>query len=102
MSEDKGDTPIKSMDGYDVKNLKAFFDHVGANNPCEACGSKKWVNKTGRSMIHAGFIDNSGFGLHFLPVFCINCGNTRIFNRARIDHFIENELQELSDGTEES
>jgi hypothetical protein len=86
--------------GYNPEHIGAFFDKVGGKRPCEACGNKDWVCLPKFAMIEAGFVDNSGFGVNLLPLFCSNCGNTRLFNRARIDEFVENEMPELSNDSE--
>lgn len=101
MSNDQKTGTIERVADYDFKDILAFFKHVGGRHPCEACGNEKWANLPGKAMIQMSYIDGSGFGVHFLPLFCTNCGNTRLFNRSRIDHFIEKELPELKNGADD-
>lgn len=86
--EDEVSPRVKRLAGFSADQLNDHLMKRGGVNPCEGCGTSDWsisMDTKGRpSMIRCQLFDPSDSALLFIPLFCKQCGNTRLINAAQV------------------
>ncbi|WP_337056321.1 hypothetical protein [Pseudomonas sp. USHLN015] len=94
---DKSDEELakaeETIGTFPVEVIERFLSSVEARRPCEACGHSSWAHIPSYPLFQMHCTNAQSLVLQVLPIFCQQCGNTRLFNASRIDYFVRMEIQ---------